>query len=312
MRKIFFVSFVATTLLVFPPANIAAESPPKQSGFIQKIIETALTELAKRVTNGSIDALRRQTCSDATFRTNVVVPALSQLVPRNLFGTNLDGVVLTTLDCASIAPQSSNQTTQANQSTSKTLEHTQQSLPEIEQSTPPDLIGWAIGLALENDSLGIDRVVARLDSFKKLEQAGNRVLAHTYNDIGLQNLKQAEYKEAEQNFVKAVESDPNDEESLNNLGYVRLLLRGHDEAGLIFLKTLTLAPRRAAAWMNLGSFFGEKGLEEPAVGAYLLAYRYSRKPEIALNTLRGCSPIPNPSVENLSACKEAVRRIVGN
>lgn len=126
---------------------------------------------------------------------------------------------------------------------------------------------------------------------------GDRQLARATNTLGLRAVQTQAYPDAARLFCDALAADPADQEILNNLAYA--LEKGNrlGEAKTAALATLTLAPRRASAWGNLGTILAAEGKEDTAVAALLLAYRFSQNPQKTLEYLdKVLAENPTPAV----------------
>lgn len=80
-----------------------------------------------------------------------------------------------------------------------------------------------------------------------------RILSDNHNEAGLRYYDQKKYKEALQHFIKALEINPNDTSTLNNLGLALSALERYQEAFAEFEKAIMLDPHFAIAYSNYGN-----------------------------------------------------------
>lgn len=157
----------------------------------------------------------------------------------------------------------------------------------------------------------MDEAIAKLDAINKPERL-DRAKARKLNQEGLELLKAKQYRDAYEKLEQAVAADRGSEEVLNNYGFALISVGKLDEADRVLVDTLTLSPRRANAWMNLGMLLAKRSSESKAIEAYITAHRFSMAPEKAVASLVKMASDPeetNPVARN--AARLAVERITG-
>jgi tetratricopeptide (TPR) repeat protein len=126
-----------------------------------------------------------------------------------------------------------------------------------------------------NNKSGLEKNVGLITGLPK-PAAGDRKVARKFNEAGLAFLKVNNFDAAIASFKDAVIADQTDQEVANNLGYAYYLSGDLDRAKSLIEYTLALAPQRTSAWTNYAVILFKQGLDEPAINAYLVAYKYAK------------------------------------
>jgi len=126
-----------------------------------------------------------------------------------------------------------------------------------------------------NNQAGLEENISSINGLPK-PAGGDRKSARKLNDAGLASLKTNNFDIAIASFKDAVTADPTDQEATNNLGYAYYLNGDLERAKSLIEYTLALAPQRTSAWTNYAVILFKQGLNEPAINAYLVAYRYAK------------------------------------
>jgi len=126
-----------------------------------------------------------------------------------------------------------------------------------------------------NNQSSLEENVALITGLPK-PSAGDRKAARRLNEAGLAFLKVNNFDAAIASFKDAVIADQTDQEVANNLGYAYYLSGDLDRAKSLIEYTLALAPQRTSAWTNYAVILFKQGLDEPAINAYLVAYKYAK------------------------------------
>lgn len=125
----------------------------------------------------------------------------------------------------------------------------------------------------------LEQNIASLEMLNKPEK-GNRKVARQFNESGLAAIKIQDYKTAIKELTQALDYDQSDAEIFGNLGYAYYESGDYPKARGCIEVSIALAPRRASAWTNYGVILFKQGFQEQAVYAYLLAYKFSKKPDV--------------------------------
>lgn len=147
------------------------------------------------------------------------------------------------------------------------------------------MIANLLKLAESNNSDEIIKVIETIDGLPK-PASGERKMARQLNEQGLALLKSRDFNAAIGVFSKGVETDRSDPEVLNNLGYAFMENGNLTEAESRLIYTLTISPRRTSAWSNLSTVYARLDRQQQAVGAMLLAHRYSKNPQKTVEFLQ--------------------------
>lgn len=302
-------------------ANAEGEAK-KSGGYMEVFIKAALQQIAKQVAGGSVHYLRLKSCQDPVYRQGVIRRVVDAVGPK-LHAKDPDALALTVernaveaLQCGAfsaaelrtpMAPPS-----EPVRLPPQPVPPTAPVPPAARAMAPTNWIDAALNGALSGDLEAAERAVLRLEALPKPVRPMDRSWSRTLNDQGLARFRANRLDEAAELFRQAAEADGGNEEAVNNFGYA-LLLRGQlAEGAQKLVTTLTLAPRRASAWINLGYFFGQTGQEDGAVAANILSYRYSRAPNVALASLVRSAQDPGLTPASRNASRRAVERITGH
>jgi formylglycine-generating enzyme required for sulfatase activity/Flp pilus assembly protein TadD len=153
----------------------------------------------------------------------------------------------------------------------------------VQQATPS--IALMLKAAYANDDNGFFSAKQSLDKLNKPPR-GNRKAARTSNSDGLARLKDGDISGAVASLTRATEEDPSDQEVWSNLAYAYLQANNLDEANRATTASLALAPERASAWGTYGVILARQGNQVDAVGAFLVAYRFSRNQQKTIEYLQ--------------------------
>lgn len=127
----------------------------------------------------------------------------------------------------------------------------------------------------ENNTKKIEESISALRIIKS-PASGNKKLARIANNNGLKAIKLGHFAEAVIALTQAARSDPLDVEIVNNLAYALRKTGMFAEARNMALCTLSLAPERSIAWLELGAVLADENREEAAIQAFMLTYRFSQ------------------------------------
>jgi len=142
-----------------------------------------------------------------------------------------------------------------------------------------------VDASTRNDHNKFEEVLKIIGDYPKVA-VGDRKFGRELNAQGLAALKGKNIAIAVELFSKALAADPSDVEVGDNLGYALCLSGAFANAESQLLNVLILAPKRVTAWANLAEASSHQGKDDQAVGAYVTAYKLSRKPEIFLESLK--------------------------
>lgn len=108
---------------------------------------------------------------------------------------------------------------------------------------------------------------------------GDRRRARKLNTSALALFNAGQIEAALDEFARAFDADPSDQEIAGNYGFV--LYRSHRlaDAERLLRRTLALSPMRSSAWANLAEVLGTRGDAETAAHAFVVAYGLSRHAE---------------------------------
>jgi len=301
-------------------ANAEGEAK-KSGGYMEVFIKAALQQIAKQVAGGSVHYLRLKSCQDPVYRQGVIRRVVDVVGPK-LHTKDPDALALTvernTVEALQCSAFSAAELRAPAAPPSEPLRPppppappSASAPPATRAMAPTDWIDAALNGALSGDLEAAERAVLRLEALPKPVRPMDRGWSRTLNEQGLARFRANRLDEATELFRQAADADGGNEEAVNNFGYV-LLLRGQlAEGAQKLVTTLTLAPRRASAWINLGYFFGQTGQEDGAMAANILSYRYSRAPNVALASLVRSAQDPGLTPASRNASRRAVERITG-
>ena len=129
-------------------------------------------------------------------------------------------------------------------------------------------------LADSTNDIQISEAIASIEALPKPTK-GNRKVARKLNEQGLQLLSSGDTTGAVEILRQAVTADPSDQEITNNLAHSYLQVEKFPEAERELSNTLLIAPRRSAAWADLGYLYAKTSDMTMAVKAFQQAYRFS-------------------------------------
>ncbi len=124
---------------------------------------------------------------------------------------------------------------------------------------------------------------------------GDRKQARKLNDQALSLINQDNRIDALPILESAYQADSGDSEIANNLASVYIATAKNNDmtkAKGMLVESLALKPDRTYAWRDLGRAFALEGNEKSAMNCFVLFYKFSKKPKIALQNL------VNPSDDN--------------
>jgi len=128
------------------------------------------------------------------------------------------------------------------------------------------------------DESRVIKIKTEIESLPKPTK-GNRKLARSLNDKGLNDINVGDFEDAITSLIAACEADPTDSEIASNLGYAYLKSDNKSQAEIPILKSLMLNPGRTAAWTNLAEVLSEKGDLRTTIAILNLAFLYSKNIE---------------------------------
>ena len=126
-----------------------------------------------------------------------------------------------------------------------------------------------------NNQSSLDENAALINGLQK-PIGGDRKVARKLNDAGLAALKANNFELAISSFKDGVNTDPSDQEVVNNLGYAYYQNGDLPRAKALIEFTLSLAPLRTSAWTNYGVILFKEGANDQAINAYLIAFKYAK------------------------------------
>jgi tetratricopeptide (TPR) repeat protein len=162
----------------------------------------------------------------------------------------------------------------------------EQTLRRFSDQVAPHLQTMVSGATANNEAA----ISAGKEAIKQLSlpSRGNRVVARAANDAGLIALKTGAFNESLAKFDEAIVADPGDQEIADNRGYALMMAGKAAQSKIASQYALGLAPTRSSAWANLAAALAMEGNEIGGVGAYLLAFQFSKnqnKTRDMLNTI---------------------------
>lgn len=113
----------------------------------------------------------------------------------------------------------------------------------------------------------------------------NKKEARTFNNLGVTSFHSGAFQTAKEQFVKAIELDPEFAEVYNNLGLVHTELGDEEKASEAFKRATELNPDMTAAYSNLGYLLHKQGSYEEAVEMYNEALGRSSKSSSAYTNM---------------------------
>jgi Flp pilus assembly protein TadD len=177
----------------------------------------------------------------------------------------------------------------------------------IVQASP--LLDQLAGSMASSDTQTASAITSRLAALPKVER-GARATARKANDRGIAALRANDNAAAVASLRDAVRADPGDVEVIDNLGYAYNLSGDLEAAEFWARVALAVSPTRSSAWLNLGIAGGQQGDESMALGALLLAHKYSGRPDRTINAVQELKDRGNSTPEMRSAAARALERLV--
>jgi tetratricopeptide (TPR) repeat protein len=150
----------------------------------------------------------------------------------------------------------------------------ERTLRRFSDQVAPHLQAMINGSMANNESA----ISAGKEAIKQLPlpSRGNRIIARAANDAGLVALKAGDFNESLAKFDEAIVADPGDQEIADNRGYALMMAGKAAQSKIASQYALGLAPTRSSAWANLAAALAMEGNEIGGVGAYLLAFQFSK------------------------------------
>jgi len=105
---------------------------------------------------------------------------------------------------------------------------------------------------------------------------------------------------------EANQADKSDIEVEKNLSHAFMMSGKYNEAEDTLIDMLTLAPGRAAAWVDLGLVYAKKGNSGAAVASFANGYRFSDNRQKTIEYLNG---LVEKATDN--SVREAAKRALG-
>ena len=156
-----------------------------------------------------------------------------------------------------------------------------------------------------NDMQSAAALIARLAELPKVAR-GARAAARKANDRGISALRANDNTTAVAALRDGIRADPSDVEVIDNLGYA-YNLNGDLGASEFWAKVaLAVAPTRSSAWLNFGIAAGQQGDETTALGAMLLAHKYSGRPDRTIKAIQDMNGRDNSTAEMRAAATRAL------
>ena len=116
--------------------------------------------------------------------------------------------------------------------------------------------------------------------------SGDRKVARSLNERGLEFFNKENYLDAIEFFKQAISFDSADIEVRNNYVYAlakaKKTAEAEREAGIL----LTYAPGRSSGWANLGEIYADKGQATLAASALVVAFQFSSNKDKTLTYLK--------------------------
>ena len=116
--------------------------------------------------------------------------------------------------------------------------------------------------------------------------SGDRKVARSLNERGLEFFNKENYLDAIEFFKQAISFDSADIEVRNNYVYAlakaKKTAEAEREAGIL----LTYAPGRSSGWANLGEIYADKGQATLAASALVVAFQFSSNKDKSLTYLK--------------------------
>ena len=141
-----------------------------------------------------------------------------------------------------------------------------QSVPKPEPQTLPELAIEVVSEPVEVVDVNQQNYEAGLAALKMgeirfaikmLEQVSTSApdLDHVFTNLGLAYFKQENHDKAEQAFLLAIKSNPDDAVAYNHLGIIKRFQGEFDSARKIYQKAIQINNKYASAYLNLGILY---------------------------------------------------------
>ncbi len=147
------------------------------------------------------------------------------------------------------------------------------------QDSAIGLLKQMIAIAADNGGVGrseeLNTLKQQIAALPKPAR-GDKQKARTANDQGLAAYKAGQNEQAKEYFLSAYQADPADAEIAGNLALVYLNLGDSKKVVETLTAALTLAPGRAASWVNLATYYALQGQQREAVACYALTFHFSQ------------------------------------
>jgi len=198
------------------------------------------------------------------------------------------------------------------------IEQTQIPEPSIEQNVsnaldlknirsvmaPAQTSDLLTGMLLNNsNSVKLLELKAKIEENYAKPERGDRKAARALNDQALLSFRQENYQQASNLFADSIKIDPSDIEVLNNYAFALLKGGRYTDSERILGFVLSIAPGRSNGWANLADVYANTNRPDAASAAYVVGFKFARKPDKALAFLKHISE---------SESNENIRRAVTN
>ncbi len=127
----------------------------------------------------------------------------------------------------------------------------------------------------------------------------DKATARAFNQGGLDLINQGDWVAAHGLFEMGVQSNANDAEIRNNLGFAELRLGRHDSAQQNLVTALLMAPTRTNAWSNLAELMAETNEANTAAASLRLAVHFSRNQKRTLEFLGDPARVPSAALRGV-------------
>jgi len=125
-----------------------------------------------------------------------------------------------------------------------------------------------------------DQGRSELDRLQK-PQAGDDLVADSFNKSGVKALNAKDYKKAVELLSSAAKANPSVAKYYSNLGFAEMYAHDLSSAENHTYQSLALNPDRIVAWNNLGQIYAKQGNQDDAVSCFLVAFRLSKGQSLA-------------------------------
>jgi predicted RNA-binding Zn-ribbon protein involved in translation (DUF1610 family) len=136
-------------------------------------------------------------------------------------------------------------------------------------------IDKAIGSESDQEDNQVNSILAELSVNVPVGEQCTTEGTTQFNKAGLNALEMKHYAEAANYFVRAIQVDRTDPKLLSNLAFAQTYIGNLDSAKKNLSQSLSLAPKRAVAWDDLGQVFAKQHEQHKAVACFLIALKVS-------------------------------------